>query len=116
MLFDYLKDILLFKKGTLPLGDYVPFLINRWLSFGIPKATIALNDSVNVLGNIDKEQHYKILLTFFPKLNYLPRMTYIKKVKQEKTEESDKLKLLTRNMELSEREIKLMLELKEQFK
>jgi hypothetical protein len=113
MLFDYLKDILLFKKGTLPLGDYVPFLINRWLSFGIPKATTILNDSVNSLGNIDKEQHYKLLLTCFPKLSYLPRMSYIKKIKQEKTEEDDKLKMLANSMELSEREIKQLLELKE---
>ena len=113
MLFDYLKDILQFKKGDLPLQDYIPFLINRWLSFGIPKATIILNDTVNALGNIDKEQHYKLLITCFPKLNYLPRMNYIKKVKQEKTEEDDKVKMLANNMELSKREIKQLLELNE---
>jgi hypothetical protein len=113
MLFDYLKDILQFKKGTLPLGDYVPFLINRWLSFGIPKAAIALNETVNVLGNIDKEQHYKLMLVTFPKLNYTPRMNYVKKVKQEKTEEDDKIKILANNFELSKREIKQMLEFKQ---
>jgi len=113
MLFDYLKDIFQFKKGTLPLGDYVPFLINRWISFGMPKAAIALNETVNALGNIDKELHYKLMLVTFPKLNYTPRMTYIKKVKQEKTEEDDKIKMLANSAELSKREVKQLLEFKQ---
>lgn len=114
MLFDYLKDIFQFKKGNLPLDDYIPFLINRWVSFGVPKATPIINETVNSLGNIDKEQHYKLLLTCFPNLGYTPRMNYIKKVKPEKTEEDDKVQMLSRNLELSKREVKLLLELKEQ--
>jgi hypothetical protein len=115
MLFDYLKDIFVSKKGNLPLQDYIPFLITRWISFGVPKATIALNETINSIGNIEKEQHYKLLLTCLPKFDYQPRINYIKKVKQEKTEEDNKINLLCKGLELSKREINQLLELKEQL-
>ena len=110
MLFDYLGDILVKKKGNLPLNDYYPFLINRWLSFAAPSICTALNDTVNKIV-IDKEYHYKLLLTIFPKLKSLPRMNYIKKVKKEDKE--DNILNLAKGLELSQREIKQMLEFKD---
>jgi hypothetical protein len=113
-IFDYIKDITTFKKGNLPLEGYIPYLINRWLAFISPQICGAINESVNSLGNIDKEQHYKLLLKLYPK-SKVPFIKYIKKVKEEKTEEDDKTSLLASNMEMSEREVKLLLELKEQL-
>ena len=114
MLFEYVKDITCYKKGNLPLEGYIPYLINRWLSFVNPSICSAINESVNSLGNIDKELHYKLLLKLYPK-SKVPFIKYIKKVKEEKTEEDDKTSLLASNMEMSEREVKLLLELKEQL-
>lgn len=114
MLFEYLKDIFLLKKGNLPLDDYIPFLINRWISF-VGNSAISINETVNQLGNIDKAQHYKLLLKCFPKQKRQPFIKYIKKVKEEKTEEDDKVSLLASNMEMSQREAKLLLELTEQL-
>lgn len=114
MLFDYVKDITYYKKGNLPLEGYIPYLINRWLSFVNPSICSAINESVNSLGNIDKELHYKLLLKLYPK-SKVPFIKYIKKVKEEKSEEDDKVSLLASNMEMSQREAKQLLELKEQF-
>ena len=115
MLFEYIKDITTYKKGNLPLEDYIPFLINRWLSFINPQICSAVNESVNSLGNISKEQHYKLLLNLYPKSKQIPFIKYVKKVKEEKTKEDDNIILLASNMEISKREAKLLLELKEQF-
>jgi hypothetical protein len=115
MLFDYIKDITTYKKGNLPLDDYIPYLINRWLSFVAPQICGAINESVNSLGNISKEYHYKLLLRLYPKSKQIPFIKYVKKVKEEKTKEDDKVSLLASNMEMSQREAKLLLELKQQF-
>jgi hypothetical protein len=112
-IFDYLGDILVKKKGDLPVEEYVPFLINRWLSFSSNEAASAINQTVNSFGNIDKNIHYKLLISAFPKLSRMPRINYIKKVKIEKEEKDNKTELLAANMELSQREIKQLLELKE---
>lgn len=112
-IFDYLGDILVKKTGNLPTEEYAPFLVNRWLSFSTPQACQAINESVNSFGNLDKNIHYKLLISAFPKQKFMPRIQYIKKVKNEETEEDSKVKLLAGNMELSHREIKQLLDLKE---
>lgn len=111
MLFDYLKDIFLYKKGTLPLDEYIPFLINRWISF-VGNSALSINESVNKLSNLDKTQHYKLLLRCYPKLKQQPFIKYIKKVKEDSKEDKN-LDVLAQNFELSKREIKQLLELKE---
>lgn len=113
-IFDYIKDITTYKKGNLILEEYIPFLINRWLSFVSPNASLGINESVNTLGNIDKEQHYRLLISLFPKMKP-PFIQYIKKVKQEKSKEDDNTALLASNMEISQRETKQLLELTKQL-
>ena len=115
MLFEYIKDLTVYKKGNLPLDDYIPFLINRWLSFVSPSVCGAINESVNSLGNISKEYHYKLLLRLYPKSKQIPFIKYVKRVKEEKTKEDDKVEMLACNMEMSKRETKLLLELTEQL-
>ena len=114
MLFEYIKDITTYKKGSLPLDDYIPFLINRWLSFISPTVCGAVNESTNALGSMSKEQHYKLLLKLYPK-SKVPFISYVKKVKEEKTKEDDKVEILASNMEMSKRETKLLLELTQQL-
>lgn len=113
-IFDYIKDITTYKKGNLPLDEYIPFLINRWLSFISPQACAGINESVNMLGNTSKEQHYKLLLKLFPKTK-VQFIKYVKKIKEEKNKEDDRLAIWASNMELSKRETKLLLELKQQL-
>jgi hypothetical protein len=113
-IFDYIKDITTYKKGNLSLEGYIPFLINRWLSFITPQICSAINESVNSLGNINKEYHYKLLIKLYPK-SKVPFIKYIKKVKEEQTEEKNNINLLASNMEMSKREIQQLLELQAQL-
>lgn len=111
MLFDYLKDIVINKKGTIPLLEYVPFLINRWLSFISPQVCNVLNDTVNKNYFLSKEQHYKFLITAFPKQKYMSKINYIKKIKKQNVDEDANTLLLAKCREQSVKEIKTMLEL-----
>lgn len=107
--FDYLKDIIVTKSGNLPLDGYVPFLINRWLSFINPTVCGAINQvNIKILLE-DKELHYKTMLTLFPKMKYCPRINYIKKVKEDEQEEDIRIKILAENLEISKREARLLL-------
>lgn len=104
-IFDYLKDILVTKKGNLPLDGYVPFLVNRWLSFVNPTfcEAVALNiNNKTLLEN--KEMHYKTVVAIFPKMKYCPRISYIKKVKEKEQDEDIKVSILAQNLEISKRE------------
>jgi len=112
MLFEYLKAILVNKNDLLQLDAYFPFLITRWLSFSSLGATKVLNCTVNQLGGLDKETHYKLLLMLFPKQKYFNKINYVKKVKKEENKEIEDLEKLAKYMEVSTREVRLMLELK----
>lgn len=105
--FDYLKDILVDKTGNLPLENYVPFLINRWLSFINPQIAEAINQANTKLVIEDKLLHYKLMLSLFPKLKYLPKINYLKKSKQEQIEEDKNDLLIAQALELSKREVLL---------
>jgi hypothetical protein len=107
-IFDYIKDIAVTKRGNLPLNDYVPYLVNRWISFMNPTVCEFINGAINssvLLEN--KELHYKTLICSFPKLKSLPRLNYIKKLKEDIQEEDNQIKALAHNLEISEREARL---------
>ncbi len=103
-IFDYIKDITVTKRGDLPLDQYMPFLVNRWLSFINPTVCSNINHVNNKTLMEDKEMHYKTMLSLFPKMKYCPRINYIKKVKEDDTEEDVKIKIIAENFEISTRE------------
>ena len=112
--FDYLKDIFVTKKGDLPLDEYYPYLINRWLSFINPSIAETINqfNKQSLLEN--KQMHYKTMLCLFPKMKYTPRISYIKKPQEEEKQEEDKsIKILAQKHELSEKEIKSLIAFKQ---
>jgi hypothetical protein len=108
-IFDYLKDIIVTKRGNLTLEAYVPFLVNRWLSFIHPNACEYVNLAFNnktLLEN--KEFHYKAMVAAFPRAKRSPRINYIKKVKEKEQEVDNKVKYLAQSLEISEREALLL--------
>jgi hypothetical protein len=107
--FDYLKDIIVTKRGDLLLDQYVPFLINRWLSFINPTVCemISLNANNKTLLE-SKEMHYKTMIAIFPKAKHTPRINYIKKVKEKEQDNDIRVKVLAQNLEISEREALLL--------
>ena len=108
-IFDYLKDIVVSKKGNLSLDQYVPYLVTRWLSFINPTVAGSLNSLNTKVLLEDKELHYKTMLSFFPKMKYMPRINYIKKVKEEETAENKLIRVIAERFEISKREAEFLL-------
>lgn len=108
-IFNYLEDIVVHKKGNLPLEQYVPFLIGRWLSFINPTIATFINTTNSGVLLENKEMHYKVMITAFPKLARCPRIQYIKKVKEEANEDLH-ISFLANDLEISKREAKELLE------
>ena len=103
-IFDYIKDITVTKRGDLPLDQYMPFLVNRWLSFINPTVCSNINQINSKTLLEDKEMHYKMMLSLFPKMKYCPRINYIKKVKEDEKDEDIRIKVIAENLEISTRE------------
>ena len=106
-LFDYINDIVVKKQGNLPLDSYVPYLITRWLSFMNPTIAEFVNQFNTKVLLENKELHYKVMITSFPKLKWCPKINYIKKLKEieSETDNQTRMTLLAENLELSVREV-----------
>ena len=103
-IFDYIKDIVVTKRGDLPLDQYVPYLVNRWLSFINPTLCSAINQVNSKVLLENKEMHYKTMVSLFPKMKHCPKINYIKKLKDIKDEQDIKIKIVAQKLELSTRE------------
>lgn len=107
--FDYISDILFTKKKNLKTvedeQEFVPFLVNRWVSM-YSKETVKMCNTLNkYLGVFDsKKDLYSLFMASFNKVPN-KRITYFKKQKTEKSELDENIKLLARSKELSQREI-----------
>lgn len=113
MLFDYLKNILYSKKPELleEENDFVPFLVQRWLSMHSPEVTYILNETTNRywMALADKQDWYNAFMASLPRAKFR-KINYIKKAKSENSKDDDTVKLIAKNMEISEREVRLYLE------
>ena len=114
MIFDDLKAIFVTKKDTDDLSEYVPFLINRWLSFSSPALAVIINEACNKLSYTDKRTHFLTVMGVVPKVSRQPHIKYVKKVKPDKedkaaVEQEKQIESLAKTFELSTREIRLML-------
>jgi hypothetical protein len=109
-IFDIIGDILFTKKGNClqtvdQESEFQPYIVNRWLSMHSPlvaKHSNILNKYLGVFDN--KKDLYNLFLAVFPKVSF-KKINYIKKVKEKKEEQDENIKLISKNLELSEREI-----------
>ena len=92
---------------------FVPFLLNRWLSFYSKETTYFVNETLNKYTGLfeDKQELYRLYYNFIPRLKY-KRISYIKKVKKQKEEDED-LVIIAKNNGLSVRELKQYVDLSE---
>ena len=113
MLFDYLKNILYEKHPELldADNDFVPFLIQRWLSMHSPEIAYVLNETTNKywMSSADKQEWYDMFLAQLPKVRF-KKLNYIKKPKEEVDKNAEFIKRIADNMEISQREVRLLLE------
>jgi len=117
--FDQLRDIITDKKNKLSEDcdiekEFVPYMIQRWLSFYSPQFAQIVNQSSNVLWKAidEKQMWYKLFTGIIPKSKN-KSIRYIKKNKEEKsnvTIDKDMVKYLAERFELSEKEVKSYLD------
>lgn len=112
-IFDYINDITVTKKGNLPLDEYVPYIVTRFLSFIDPSLALLLNEFNKQELLMDKQAHYRALLAIVPAFRRSPRIKYVKKQKEDKEKENPKIALLAQALEISQREAKLLLSVEE---
>tara|TARA_R110000796_G_scaffold43431_4_gene106750 strand:- start:1767 stop:2141 length:375 start_codon:yes stop_codon:yes gene_type:complete len=90
---------------------FVPFLLNRWLSFYNKDTPQFVNETLNKYTGLfeDKQELYRLYYNLIPRLRY-KKVTYIKKVKKQKDEDDDLL-IIAKNNKLSVRELKQYVDL-----
>lgn len=108
-IFDQLKNLYTHKREG-NYEDYVPFLVQRWVSFTSPDVAQVLNLANTGAFLENKDMHWKLLSKILPKLSRAPRFRYIKGTKKTKPAKTKTdVQFLAQQMELSVREVELML-------
>lgn len=93
---------------------FVPFLINRWLSFYSKDTPHFVNETLNKYSGLfdDKQRVYRLYYNLIPRLKF-KRIKYIKKIKKSKAEDDENLILIAKNKNLSVRELKRYVDLQD---
>lgn len=110
-IFNYIDSVLFNKKklNTINEGEtqFNYYMVGRWCSMYSPDICEILNQTTNLYGKAfsTKQEQYEFLLNILPKVKK-KRINYLKKNKEEKTQENTEAKNLSKALELSEREIK----------
>ena len=109
-IFDIIGDLLYNKKGILQTVDqeseFQPYIVNRWLSMHSTYVAKHANIVGKYFSTFDnKRDLYNLFKAVFPKVPY-KKISYIKKIKENKADVDENIALVAKNLELSEREIK----------
>tara|TARA_R110000850_G_scaffold272538_1_gene407797 strand:+ start:576 stop:953 length:378 start_codon:yes stop_codon:yes gene_type:complete len=91
--------------------SFVPFLFNRWLTMYSKDTVGFVNETLNKYCGIfdtDKQKTYQMYYNLIPRLKF-KRISYIKKIKKdkEKQDETDQLKMIAKNKNMSVRELEI---------
>ncbi|MDD4109959.1 MAG: hypothetical protein PHS54_00235 [Clostridia bacterium] len=118
-IFDQLKDIIVDKQNRLSENiddekEFIPFMMQRWLSFYSPQFAQIVNYSTNMLWKAidEKGVWYKLFTGIIPRSRF-KNIKYIKKNKEEKTKikiDKEVVTYLAERFELSRKEIQAYLE------
>ena len=116
MFFDILRALLFTKKkeeklDTDSLQAFTPFMVNRWLSFYDRSKAVFVNETLNKFCGLfeDKENLYELYNNLIPRSSF-KKINYIKKLKEEKTEDED-ISVIAKNNMLSKREVLMYVDL-----
>ena len=122
MLFDTIDKILHNKKPiNINIGDESvhPYIMNRWLSMYSPEIAMLINNTGNWLYSVfddNDSKYFKFLQRFLPRVAR-KRIYYIKKAKKPEPEKTDDpVDILAHSLELSKKEIKLLVEYERQHR
>ena len=115
--FDILRALLFTKKkeeklDTDSLQAFTPFMVNRWLSFYDRSKAVFVNETLNKFCGLfeDKENLYELYNNLIPRSSF-KKINYVKKLKEEKTEDED-IPIIAKNNMLSRREVLMYVDLR----
>lgn len=117
-IFDYVGSILYTKDASVfsnvdDESTFNPYMVNRWISMYSPEMANMVNQTTNKYVNIfnTKQEYFQFFVSVYPRLRQ-KRINYVKKAKAEKEKEVDeKIPLIAKNLECSQREINNYLEM-----
>ena len=109
-IFDYISSIL-FTKNKLTAAtidtenEFVPYLVNRWISMYSPSCARLSNEINRYLGTLSKSELYSLCMSVFGRVPN-KKINYFKRQKDEEKDSEDLIKKVALARELSSREIK----------
>ena len=115
--FDLLRK-LIFSKKTIAedldnegLQQFVPYMLNRWLSFYDGRQAVFVNETLNRFTGLldDKNEMYKLYYNLIPSCKY-KKISYVKKKKEKEEKEDTNIPILARNQMISQREVSIYLD------
>lgn len=110
-IFDYINSALFNKKKLNTINEdesqFSLYMLNRWCSMYSADIASIINESTNLYGKSfsSRQEQYEFALSIFPKVKR-KKIDYIKKKKEEKSEENLDIPIIAQNMEISQREVK----------
>jgi hypothetical protein len=121
--FDILRSLLFYSRNLQykdldyeGLQSFVPYMMNRWLSFSDKNKAVFTNETLNKFSTLfdDKSETYKFYFNLIPRSNY-KKISYVKKKKEdkEKVKEDESIKIIACNNFISIREVKMYLDLQQ---
>lgn len=115
-IFNYVDSILFDKQHLDDVkcdeSQYNSYMVNRWCSMCTTDSAMIINETTNRYWSVmtQKQDHYDFLLNLMP-THRRKKLSYIKKVKDEANKkEDDNIKQIARRLELSTREVKLLMQ------
>jgi len=117
--FDLLRSVFFYKnQNTITELDhdgnqsFIPFLLNRWLSFSDRNKAIFVNETFNKFTSLfeDKADAYKFYFNLTPRRSF-QKIQYIKKNNEKKEVEDVNIGLFAVNNYISKREVNIYLAL-----
>jgi hypothetical protein len=109
-IFDFLNSLLFSKKKDSITSidqesNFSPYMINRWASMYSPELALTANKLNKYLSVFeDKRTLFSLFLNIFPKVQF-KKINYIKKKKAVEQETDEKIPLIAKNLEISQREV-----------
>lgn len=89
------------------LQGFVPYMVNRWLSFYDRSKAVFVNETLNKYSYLfdDKNEMFKLYFNLIPQTRF-KKIQYVKKKKEDKEKEAQGLDVIARNNCISIREVK----------
>lgn len=120
--FDLLRKVVFFGKkdsageiNNEELQQFVPYMMNRWMSFYDKNKAVFVNETFNRFTGLfdDKRESYMLYYNLAPKSKF-KKIEYVKKQKEKKEKEDVSIAIIAKNNYISQREVNLYMDLFEQ--